>query len=83
METKELLELAWGLIANAYEGDWDKAPESTGWKKAAERWRDEYHKPSANAPCENFSHQEQQDIISGATTPADVIAEREKDGGKE
>ena len=44
METKEqnLLELAWGLIANANEGDWDKATKE--WKEAAERWRDEYHK---------------------------------------
>ena len=47
METKEqdmeeLLELAWGIIANANEGNWDKAtPE---WKKAAEKWRDDYHK---------------------------------------
>ena len=35
----EALELAWGLIANAYGGDWDSAP--TDWKEAAERWRDE------------------------------------------
>ena len=46
METKEqdtieLLELAWGLIANANEGNWNKAtPE---WKEAAEKWRDTYH----------------------------------------
>lgn len=38
----ELLELAWGLIANSYGGDWDKATEE--WKTAAEKWRDEYHK---------------------------------------
>jgi len=43
-------ETAWGIIANAYGGDWDQASESSGWKKAAERWRDEYHKhlPSAS-----------------------------------
>ena len=35
----ESLDIAWGLIANANEGDWDKAtPE---WRAAAERWRDE------------------------------------------
>ena len=34
-------ERAWGLIANAFEGNWDKAPL---WAEAAERWRDEYHK---------------------------------------
>ena len=36
----DLLETAWGIIANANEGDWDKAtPE---WRRAAERWRDEW-----------------------------------------
>jgi hypothetical protein len=38
---EESEELAWGLIANAYGGDWDKA--SPVWKEAAERWRDRYH----------------------------------------
>ena len=37
------LELAWGLIANAYGGDWDSAPED--WRKAAIRWRDEHWHP--------------------------------------
>lgn len=33
------IETAWGIIANAHGGDWEKAtPE---WRKAAERWRDE------------------------------------------
>jgi len=36
-----LLESAWGIIANAGGGDWGN--ESPEWKKAAERWRDEYH----------------------------------------
>lgn len=35
-----LLEAAWGLIANANEGNWDSAlPE---WQEAAVRWRDAY-----------------------------------------
>lgn len=38
------LELAWGLIANAYGGDWKSAPDD--WRKAAERWRDEQYHPS-------------------------------------
>lgn len=37
MSNENLLELALGLIDNAYEGDWDKAPKSTGWKEAAEK----------------------------------------------
>jgi len=34
------IELAWGIIANAYGGDWESASED--WRGAAERWRDEY-----------------------------------------
>jgi len=37
-----LLEAAWGIIANAHEGDWDRA--TCQWREAATRWRDEYHK---------------------------------------
>ena len=39
-EGTELLELAWGIIANAGGGDWDK--ESKKWQDAAIRWRDRY-----------------------------------------
>lgn len=39
----DLLEAAWGLLANAHGGDWDLASEASGWKKAAEKWRGEYH----------------------------------------
>lgn len=35
-----LLEVAWGLIANAGEGDWNK--ELPEWRKAASKWRDEW-----------------------------------------
>jgi hypothetical protein len=35
---REDMATAWGLIANAFEGDWSKAPAT--WKVAAERWRD-------------------------------------------
>lgn len=37
----ELLELAWGLIANANEGNWDDVKQD--WRIAAEKWRDKYH----------------------------------------
>jgi len=36
-----MLEAAWGLIANCWRGDWDKA--SKDWRDAAKRWRDAYH----------------------------------------
>ena len=39
-ERDELLELAWGLIANAGGGDWDTQSEE--WRGAAARWRDEW-----------------------------------------
>jgi hypothetical protein len=37
----DLIESAWGLIANAGGGDWTN--ESEEWREAAERWRDRYH----------------------------------------
>lgn len=40
------METAWGLIANAYGGDWSKAPAN--WSEAARRWRDEVWPPSAS-----------------------------------
>ncbi len=40
-EGYDLSETAWGIIANAYGGDWDSAPEE--WRDAARKWRDEYH----------------------------------------
>ena len=43
VEDRDLLEVAWGIIANAYGGDWDLA-QNKDWKPAAEEWRDNYHK---------------------------------------
>ena len=37
------LELAWGLIANAYGGDWELASDE--WRETAIRWRDEHWHP--------------------------------------
>jgi hypothetical protein len=38
----EMLEAAWGIIANAHGGNWDEASDE--WKEAAENWRDAYHR---------------------------------------
>lgn len=38
----ELLEAAWGIIANANEGNWGLA--TAEWREAAENWRDQYFK---------------------------------------
>lgn len=32
---------AWGIIANASDGDWDQ--QSAEWRSAAIRWRDDWH----------------------------------------
>ena len=37
----DLIECAWGIIANAWEGDWSQAPAH--WQAAAEEWREAYH----------------------------------------
>jgi hypothetical protein len=37
----DVLEAAWGIIANAGGGDWTK--ETQMWQDAAARWRDRYH----------------------------------------
>lgn len=42
MNANELLELAWGIIANAGGGNWEK--ETAEWQDAAVRWRDNYFK---------------------------------------
>jgi hypothetical protein len=36
-----LLEMAWGVIANA---GWDDCAKTPGWQEAAVRWRDDYHR---------------------------------------
>jgi len=37
----DLLDTAWGIIANA---GWYGEPKTSGWQEAAERWRDDYFK---------------------------------------
>ena len=41
IKQSDQLELAWGLIANSYGGNWELANDE--WRGAAERWRDKYH----------------------------------------
>ena len=38
---EDLIEAAWGLIANANGGDWSSATDE--WREAAEQWRDGFH----------------------------------------
>lgn len=39
---RDLLEVAWGIIANAGGGNW-QATQTAEWIGAAETWRDAYH----------------------------------------
>jgi len=41
-ELLDHLELAWGIIANANNGNWEELPKD--WVNAAENWRDKYYK---------------------------------------
>ena len=52
----DLLELAWGLIANASGGDWTRETEE--WRVAAAKWRDSWlasgageERSHVSAPC--------------------------------
>ena len=60
----DLIEAAWGIIANAQGGDWDAATPK--WKQAAERWRDGYHDNVANQP-QLFSEEDQIDMAPNVT----------------
>jgi len=37
-EQRKMVEIAWGIIANVSEGDWNRQNEA--WKRAAITWRD-------------------------------------------
>lgn len=40
-ELMDLAEAAWGVIANASDGDWSRQKDE--WVVAAQRWRERYH----------------------------------------
>lgn len=48
-ELEHTIDLAWGLVANAGDGDWTR--ESDQWREAAARWRDERYTRSSSAPA--------------------------------
>ena len=49
---REGIELAWAIIANSCNGDWDSATNPK-WKPAAEKWRDTW----INGPLEEVSNE--------------------------
>lgn len=52
----ELLHFAWGLIANANDGNWSELSQE--WHDAAETWRDEYHEMIASGLIEREMEEE-------------------------
>ena len=45
VELLDLLERAWGIIANVSGGDWTKQDNfNKKWRPTAIKWRDSYHK---------------------------------------
>jgi hypothetical protein len=52
-ELEKSEELAWGIIANAHGGDWDKASDI--WRDAAVRWRDAFLEHPCYGEVENDS----------------------------
>jgi hypothetical protein len=51
VEGDEAIEVAWGVIANASGGNWER--ESPEWQAAAARWRDRFVGPKARRAAEN------------------------------
>lgn len=71
----ELEELAWGLIANANEGNWDAAhPE---WKDAAVRWREAYH-AKLRAPQADASGQAELRAVQEERDRLEAVIERDR-----
>ena len=50
LKLNNMLDTAWGIIANAGQGNWKTQTEE--WQKCAEQWRDEYSKIPACTPPE-------------------------------
>jgi transposase InsO family protein len=48
---EEVTDFAWTLIANAYGGDWENAPDD--WVAGAERWREAYHETFPHSSCKD------------------------------
>lgn len=66
----ELLELAWGLLANAGDGDWTK--ETAQWQEAAARWRERYFQASPRSqPATPYTPEQlaRGDVLGGCQPP--------------
>jgi hypothetical protein len=70
-DVDDMLELAWGLIANVSGGDWEK--QNTDWVGAAERWRDSYFS-MLKKTCKNDEAENPQ--VEKCVDPPKVICSR-------
>jgi hypothetical protein len=68
----EAVELAWGLIANAYGGNWDLA--ATEWRDAARRWRNRFMIAAEGSSDPWTTIYDTATIDQPAPTPADEAA---------
>lgn len=75
-----LLEVAWGIIANASEGDWTK--EHPDWQKAARRWADDYHRPFGTPPPAEHVHQWHNDGVDVCCPSCGEIWTQKTEGPK-
>lgn len=65
----ETIDLAWGLIANAGDGDWSK--ESALWQQAAVRWRDQHYLGSQAQPSDAERDLQQRAVVEHDRLEAD------------
>ena len=72
MDEKDILELAWGLIANVSGGEWDK--QSTDWQKAARRWRSLYGAYLLQPKKDTYQNQEEPILQN---LPEEIFYEKE------
>lgn len=72
----DLLEAAWGIIANAHGGAWDEASDE--WREAAERWRDAWH--DTFIPPESEVTEPEREAFRQAIAPMPVSDEEADEG---
>lgn len=66
----DLIEYAWGIIANAWGGDWSKA--SVDWQDAAKKWRDRYHE-RRNDQAKEFAVKKDHEVLAAVSDAASIV----------
>lgn len=71
-ELQDTVDLAWGVIANAGDGDWSR--ESDQWREAAARWRDDRYLPAGDLATSDHDRKLDQ-ILAGLATVSNLARE--------